>query len=189
MACSGRESGCRAEKRRGFDPGGVAACSRWLRVVCDTTGKIGQGFRTLEGPWKGASALILQLGWHPSGVRSCEISLPVVSQTALNHRLQAATPSGVKKKPSPSQRSWRHILAHGVSGEYLLDTQLTSRVCVRSFRRGQAFALSDPSAVADGSRLGEGDPSATADGQNMACVIVCQVSDCRVSRGDRRIMV
>src|ERR1022692_4810868 len=31
------------------DPGGVTACSRWLSVVCDTTGKRKQRIRTPAG--------------------------------------------------------------------------------------------------------------------------------------------
>ena len=43
----------------------------------------------------------------------------MVSQTALNHRLHAATPAGVKKKAKPeSRRSRRHIVAHSVSCGY-----------------------------------------------------------------------
>jgi hypothetical protein len=56
-------------------------------------------------PWKGASALILQRAGTPTGVRNCENLVPVVSQTALNHRLHAATPPGSRKSQSPAPAS------------------------------------------------------------------------------------
>ena len=89
-----------------LDPGGVAACSRWLSVVCDTTGTEILQFRTPAGvpascrikalaPFRGPSRV-------PSRVRNLWRIFPVVSQKTLNHRLPAATPPGVKPGLSPS---------------------------------------------------------------------------------------
>jgi hypothetical protein len=75
-------------------PAGVAACSRWLSVVCDTTGTEILQFRTPAG----VPASCKSRRWHPSRdpsrVRNLWRIFPVVSQKTLNHRLQAATPSG-----------------------------------------------------------------------------------------------
>ncbi len=100
---------CRAERRRSCertdfggalkewawdrhvcaDPGGIAACSRWLSAVCETAGGWNQRFRAPAG----APA---SLGGRRDPCRGPETErfLPVVSQEPLHHRLQAAIPPG-----------------------------------------------------------------------------------------------
>ena len=74
--------------------GGVAACSRWLSVVCDTTGTEILQFRTPAGVPASCKIKALAPFQGPSRVRNRWRIFPVVSQKTLNHRLQAATPSG-----------------------------------------------------------------------------------------------
>ena len=82
-------------------PGGVAACSRWWSVFCDTTGYNS----ARNAPRRGASAPDPAAG-TPSGVRVLNLTVPVVSQKTLHHRLQATTPSGVTgaKQPTNSRK-------------------------------------------------------------------------------------
>jgi len=85
-----------------LDPGGVAACSRWLSAFCETTGTRFHNF----APRQGASRCKSRR-WHLSG---CGIFglFPVVSQTTLNHRLHAATLRGQNPDVSPTSRRLVH---------------------------------------------------------------------------------
>src|ERR1035438_8395744 len=74
------------------DPGGVAACSRWWSVVCDTT-----GYRLVLEMHPGG----VQAPGTPAGVQFLESNDPVVSQTALHHRLQALIPPGSAPRQRP----------------------------------------------------------------------------------------
>ena len=82
-------------------PAGVAACSRWLSVVCDTTGTEILQFRTPAGVPASCKIKALAPFQGPSRVRNRWRIFPVVSQKTLNHRLQAATPPGSRKSQTP----------------------------------------------------------------------------------------
>jgi hypothetical protein len=91
--------GAAATRAYPWTPDGVAACSRWLSVVCDTTGS-GSGLRTPAGVLASNANRQSKGAGAPAGV-PCRganflFECPVVSQTALNHRLHAAIPTGIK---------------------------------------------------------------------------------------------
>src|SRR5208337_4281832 len=77
------------------DPGGVAAGSRWWRVVCDTTGTSELQANPRGVPDRKSKALVPLRGTIL--LSEC----PVVSQNTLNHRLQAVIPPGSKPVQSP----------------------------------------------------------------------------------------